>query len=251
MTEDAITSDPLPPGKIDIHSHLLPGIDDGCRDLDDSVACVERLIAQGYVGTICTPHFWSAQFPLITTESIRDLTESLQIHLNARGLDYRLWTGGEVRLHKNFVSEMKRRELPTLAGSRCLLVDFWGDKWEKWVTPTFEKLLSEGYQPILAHPERLRCTTEVGKCLDELTNMGVWLQGNFRCMTGEEGSQADALVRQFLREGRYQFMALDMHQPETLQGRLDGAEFVLAEFGSDTLERLTATAPRQKILRVT
>lgn len=250
MTQAPPTPDPLPPGKIDIHSHLLPGIDDGCRDLDDSFVCVERLIARGYVGTICTPHFWSEAFPLITAERVRDLTESLQIHLDARGLKYRLWPGGEVRLYKNFLADMNRRELPTLAGSKCLLVDFWDDKWEKWITPTFEKLLSAGYQPILAHPERLKCKTDVGKCLDELTRLGVWLQGNFRCMTGEEGPQADALVRQFLREGRYQFMALDLHRPETLEGRLDGADLVTAEFGAQTLERLTTTAPRQKILRV-
>jgi protein-tyrosine phosphatase len=251
MTQASPTAaTPLPPGRIDIHSHLLPGIDDGCRDLDDSFACIERLMVCGYVGTICTPHLWDELYPNTTAESIRRWTAELQARIDQRGLAYRLWPGAEIRLYKNIAADFKNRELPTLAGGRCVLVDFWTDKWEKWINPAFEGLLAAGYQPILAHPERLKCTRHIGQSLDELVRMGVWLQGNFRCMTGEEGYAPDVLVRQFLRESRYHFMALDMHRPETLGGRLDGAEFVAAEFGAETLERLTAAAPRQRVLNL-
>lgn len=77
--------------------------------------------------------------------------------------------------------------------------------------------------------------------------MGVWLQGNFRSMTGEEGYQADRRVRQWLKENRYQLMALDMHGPQSLDGRFDGLRLVEAEFGHEALIRLTGTAPRQEL----
>jgi protein-tyrosine phosphatase len=244
MAEPAPTK-PLPPGRVDIHSHLLPGIDDGCEDVEASFECVRRLKAFGYVGTVCTPHFWHEMFPLNTTQHVRAWVAQLQGRLDEAGLEYRLWPGGELRLFKEFSRWARDHELPVMGNSKCLLFDFWADKWPKWVVPNFEWLLSEGYQPILAHPERLSCQQGLSECLETLQDMGVWLQGNFRCMTGEEGYQADQMIRFLLRDGRYHFLALDMHRPNSLESRLDGLRLVEAEFGVETVDRLAGEAPRR------
>lgn len=78
--------------------------------------------------------------------------------------------------------------------------------------------------------------------------MGVWLQGNLRCMTGEDGFMADRLVRQLLQENRYQFLALDMHRQSCLESRLNGMQLVVSEFGESTLDQLTQAAPRRCLL---
>lgn len=234
-------------GLIDIHSHLLPEIDDGCESVEQSIESIRALQGAGFTGSICTPHVWPDQFVYNDAESIRIGVEHLRMRLKEAGVDYPLWAGGELRLYDGVTDWLNNNEPPTLAGSRCLLVDFWTDKWPKWVVRVFEWMLNNNLQPILAHPERLGCTRGLEKRLAELSAMGVWLQGNFRSMTGEEGYSANQLIRGLLRDGRYKFLATDAHRPESLYGRLDGLGLIEAEFGAHAIDRLTADAPRRHI----
>ncbi len=246
---DAGLIDPEPPaaGRIDIHSHLLPSIDDGCVDLEQSLECVRCLIEAGFVGSICTPHILPEDPACNAIEHIRAWTTQLDRSIREAGLAYRVWPGGELRLYDGVIDWLGERGVPTLAGSRCVLVDFWEAHWPKWATDAFAWLIKRGYQPILAHPERLACTHELDKRLTEIVDMGVWLQGNFRSMTGEEGVEPDRWVRRLLGEGRYHFMAMDMHRPDTLSGRFDGLEMVQQEFSQKVLDHFLVDAPRSCI----
>lgn len=236
-----------PSGRIDIHSHLLPALDDGCRDVEESFEEVRRLIAAGFVGSICTPHFLPFESDCPSVDHVLARVIAFSQQLRDAGLSYSVWPGGELRLYDGLIPWLGSHGVPTLAGSRCVLVDFWEARWPRWATEAFDWLLNKGYQPILAHPERLACTRELDEQLDRITRMGVWLQGNFRCMTGEEGYEPDRWVRKLLRDDRYRFMALDMHRPDTLDARLDGLRMVEQEFGPATVDRLTTQAPRQWI----
>ncbi|MCE9589236.1 MAG: hypothetical protein K8S99_01785 [Planctomycetes bacterium] len=239
---------PPPPGRIDIHSHLLPGVDDGCQDVDESLECIHRLIKLGYVGTVCTPHIWHEAYAINNAVNVREWTRTMQQTLDNEGIPYRVWPGGELRLFEKFIDYYKDREIPTLAGGRCVLVDFWADRWPKWVNPIFQWLRTRGYQPILAHPERLKCTKELDERMREMATIGVWLQGNFQCMTGQEGFHADLFIRQWSKQRRYNLMSLDMHRPESLDARLDGVQLFEQEFGAEMLDLMTITAPRRLIL---
>ena len=143
---------------------------------------------------------------------------------------------------------MKNYGVPTLAGSRLVLTDFWEEKWPPWIVGIYQWLLANRYRPILAHPERMPAGKSVATGLDTLVEMGVWRQGNLRCFTGEDGYQPDQNIRKFTRQGQYHFMALDMHGLECLEGRLDGMQLMAQEFGSDLLDELTIDAPRRLIL---
>lgn len=239
---------PLPPGRIDIHSHMLPGIDDGCREVHECLESIRQLKAFGFVGSFCTPHVWPELFPLNTADNIRAWTKQLQRQLQEAGEDYQLWPGGEIRIHENVMDWLHENGFPTLGDSRCLLMDFWADQWPDWAYRVLEQMIREGYQPILAHPERLGCVEELPACAKRLNDMGVWLQGNSRCMTGEETYTADKLVRQLLKSGHFQFMALDMHRTDSLESRIDGLKLVEQEFGKAKLDELTITGPRKLVL---
>lgn len=244
-------SEPVHPaarGWVDIHSHLLPGVDDGCRTFEESLECVRRLKKAGFIGSICTPHFLPDQPDCPRLEQIARWTSELQARLDQVGVGYRLWPGAEVRLFDGMESWLEVNRPPTLAGSRCVLVDFWEDGWPAWVNRSLDHLLRLGYQPILAHPERLKCVEAVEQIVDELAEMGVWFQGNFRCFTGEEGQAAGQWVRRLLQQDRYHFLALDMHRPNQLAGRLVGMKIVEEEFGRDALLALTSDAPHDLVL---
>ena len=239
----------IPPGRIDIHSHMLPDIDDGCRNIEECVESIAALQHEGFVGSICTPHIWMELYPANTVEQIRHWTRDLSDRLVERRIDYRLWSGAEVRLFPQVVDWMKNAGVPTLADSKCVLVDMWLDRWPRWVNRAMDWLLEEGYQPILAHPERINIKRKIKQRLIELVDQGVWLQGNFRCMTGEDGPLADTMVRQLLAEDRYTFMSLDMHRPGDLTIRIDGMDMTASENGQRVLDRLTIENPRKLIFQ--
>jgi protein-tyrosine phosphatase len=225
---------------------MLPGIDDGCESIEESIACIDLLKQAGYVGTICTPHLWPDMFPDNTPVNIQRWTDSLQDGLANRGIDYALWPGGELRLFPGVIEWVKTHGVPTLADSRYVLADFWEESWPDYVDEALDWFLAEGYQPILAHPERIGITKleTLTSHLDAITARGVLLQGNFRCMTGEDGYLQDQRVRQFLTEQRYWLMAMDMHRPDALPSRLDGMQMVVEEFGQAVVDEMTIDRPR-------
>lgn len=238
---------PTQPGRIDIHSHVLPGIDDGCVDLDESLNCIRQLIGHGYVGTICTPHCWPLQYDGITPATIMLWRDALQQAVNSAGLDYQLWTGGELRIYSEVIAWMQINGVPTLADSRYVLCDFWEQRWHDWIDEAMDWLLAQGYTPILAHPERSPTQDDYDSHLDALTGRGVLLQGNFRCFTGEEGYYPDQAVRRYMDADRYTLLALDMHRPNTLPGRLDGIAIACQEYGAERIESMINGRVRELI----
>lgn len=242
-----MTSDPnpIPPGRIDIHSHILPGIDDGCVSVDESLQSIRALKEYGFVGTICTPHCWPKNFPHITPMHIKAWRDALAQEIDKAGLAYRLWTGGELRIFPGAIQWMQAHGVPTLADSPYVLCDFWEPRWHDWIDETLDWLLAQGYTPILAHPERSPTRDDYEAHLDRITANGVLLQGNLRCFTGEEGHYPDQTVRQYMDEGRYTLLALDMHRPAALQGRLDGIEIAAEEYGTEKIESMIDSKVRK------
>ena len=241
----------VPPGMVDLHAHLLPGIDDGCRDVEDSLECIAMLREWGYVGTACTPHVWGRQFPHISPETIRDYVAALRRELAARGVEYRLWTGGELRICPEAVDYMKAYGVPTLGDSRHVVMDLFGG-WSKHIERTADWLLGEGYVPVLAHPERSAGTSnprdKYFAKIDALRRRGMLLQGNLRSVAGGEGGVPRRLAERWLEADAYAYFALDLHKPETLDERLVGHTTLRRRWGAELAERLTVDAPRRVLL---
>lgn len=231
--------------RIDIHSHLLPNIDDGCRSDDESIECVRKLKEAGYTGSICTPHIFTQEFPQNLPMQVRSWAARLSDLLEDMGIEYRIWPGGELRLNDGVIPFLEKHGVPTLADSRFVLVDFWDKHWPRWANAAFQWFIDRKYRPILAHPERIPDSRgDLNDRLRDVEAMGVLLQGNARSLTGAEGMPASMLIRQLLREQRLHFFALDMHRPETLGQRLDGMSLLEVEFGKRLHDHFTITAPR-------
>lgn len=236
-------------GYIDLHSHVLPGIDDGCTSLEDSLACVKQLMDHGFVGTVCTPHMCVAEYPKIKPATVAGYVERLQEQLSEAGIDYPLWAGGELRLAAETVGWLEEHGTPTLGKSRHVLTDYWGDRWPACADRALAWLLDQGYQPILAHPERMNLDdSELDAVLVSLQRDGVWLQGNLKCIAGNEGPRPQQRMQRWLAERRYRLVATDMHRPRDLLQRLDGLEALIREVGEVGLQSLLEFAPRE-ILR--
>jgi len=224
-----------------MHSHLLPGIDDGCATVLESLDSIRTLIEHGYRTTVCTPHLWEL-YPANTPTHIAAWVAALRQEIESAGLDYTLYTGGELRLSPKVIDWMQAHGVPTLADSKFVLCDFWENKWPKWADRAFDWMLTQGYTPILAHPERSAGPKDYDKHLNHWATNGVIFQGNLQCFTGEAGYRADTLIRQYLEEDRYTLLALDMHRPDTLAGRLGGIGIAKQEFGEERVETMIDAA---------
>lgn len=239
---------PLPPtGWLDLHCHLLPGIDDGCRSLAEALACVRQLQKHNFTGSVCTPHIWPRQFPDNVPVKIERFVARLNEHLQEQGFSYPLWAGGEVRMDEDTIAGFEEHGVPTLGPSRCVLIDFWGQTWPDCCDQVIDYLFQHSYQPILAHPERMNFREdELEELLPDLRARGVWLQGNLNSLSGGEGPLAQQRMRRWLQLSWYDMAATDTHAPgQHLAGRMRGIAQLQQEVGEQETERLLRQQPRR------
>jgi len=229
-------------GRIDVHSHLLPGIDDGCECLDDSLQCARAMVAAGYTHSFCTPHIWPT-FPGNTVDAIPAWTSALQIELDRASIPLKLIPGGEINLRADIV-DTPDDEIVTYALKRKFaLIDLWADRMPKFFKPAIQRLQSMGLTVILAHPERMRMVQDNPDIADELQAMGLLLQGNLQCLSDAPDALTRRTIERYLAEDRYFLLGSDLHKPETLDIRLNGLPRAIELVGKEKVDELTKINP--------
>src|SRR4051812_46298754 len=146
-------------GRVDVHSHLLPGVDDGCKTLEESIQCARMLIAAGYTHCFCTPHVWVGRTDE-TRETLPRWTESLQSSLDMARVPLKLLPGSELNLHPKVMETPAERIVSYGVADQYMLVDMWADKLPEWFEPTIRWLQGMNLTVILAHPERMRAVQD-------------------------------------------------------------------------------------------
>jgi protein-tyrosine phosphatase len=212
-------------GLIDIHCHLLPGVDDGCADLGETIQCIGLLKQAGFVQSICTPHVGIEKYAANRREVIQQRVRQLQQELAARGIEYQLTAGAEIRLPKSAEQLMEVDALPLLAQSNIALFDWWGKDWPKHFDAYFDKLQLAGIQCMLAHPERLPMDDRLFHAtIDRLLDRGVWLQGNLKSFQAETDERVQRKALALLKANCYHIIASDSHGPRSIPSRIKGLQ---------------------------
>ncbi|MGB7160385.1 MAG: CpsB/CapC family capsule biosynthesis tyrosine phosphatase [Tepidisphaeraceae bacterium] len=231
-------------GRIDVHSHLLPGVDDGCKTVEESIACARELVANGYTHAFCTPHIWPS-YPNITKRTVPQWTANLQQAYADAGVPLTLFPGGEMNLHAA-VTQMTADYVITMGmGGRYMLVDMWFDKLPDFFDGAIRWLQGMGLTVILAHPERMRAVQDDPSLADRFTEMGILLQGNLQCFSDRPEADTRRVVEQYLREGRYFMLGSDTHNPQSMGVRMNGLRRAIELAGETTIAKLTIENPRK------
>jgi protein-tyrosine phosphatase len=235
-------------GRVDVHTHLLPGIDDGCTSVADSLACARALVDVGYTHAFCTPHVWP-NLPDNNATEIRRRPAQLQSEFDAANVPLTVLPGGENNLMSAWpgLAKTPRDEIVTydLAG-QYVLFDFWADtptQVRDLVEPAVRHLRNEGFELILAHPERITALHDE-RTLGRLTDLGVKLQLNSWCLTERKGSPKRDMAERLLKDDRYFLIGTDLHRPSGMAIRTAGLALAEHLVGRDEVERLTVTNPR-------
>ena len=234
-------------GRIDVHAHLIPGVDDGCPSLEDSLACARLFVEAGYTHAFCTPHVWP-QLQRNTAAAIGPWTASLQREVDAADIPLKLIPGGEINLEWNW-PKLGERELADVVtyglACRYVLVDFWADAYPDFLDPAVRHLQSLGLTVIMAHPERLRAVHDDPEIVSGFIEKGILLQCNTWCLMDPPGNPIRDTSERLLREGRYFLLGTDCHNAATLPIRLEGVRRAAQMVGEKVVNELTITNPRK------
>ena len=229
-------------GRIDIHSHLLPNLDDGCQSVDDALACARRLVGAGYTHSFCTPHVWT-NLPNNNVAKIPLAVRNLQLALDAAAIPLTLLPGGE-----NNFTELRgpwEADLVTVnLANRYVLADIWVDALPDYFFEQVKRLQDRGLTVILAHPERMRAVQDKPGLADDFNKLGLLLQGNLQCLGDPLHTHTRRTAERFLLEGRYTFLASDLHNSKSLGIRLQGLKNAIELAGDAVVDRLTIENPQ-------
>jgi protein-tyrosine phosphatase len=230
-------------GRIDVHSHLLPGIDDGCKTVEESLECARALVGGGYTHAFCTPHIWPT-YRGISRLSVPRWCKALQAQLSASDIPLTLLPGGEMNLYLG-VERTPAEEIIPLALGNYMLVDMWAEKLPAFFEPAIRWLQSLGLTVILAHPERMRAVQDQPKVIDEIRAMGVLLQGNLQCFSDKPEALTRRCAERFLSDGKYFLLGSDSHNPGSMDVRVNGLKRAIELVGDEKVDELTKANPRK------
>jgi protein-tyrosine phosphatase len=228
---------------IDLHCHLLPGIDDGASDVAVSLAMARASVAQGVEVVACTPHILPGLYHN-SGPAIREAIKRLQAILDEEGIPLRLATGADVHMTPDFIGGLRSGHLLSLADSRYVLVEPPHHTAPPQLEDFFFNLVVAGYVPILTHPERLSWVPSRYETVKKLIRSGVWMQITAGSFTGAFGRNAVYWAHRMLDEGCVHLIASDAHDAERRRPDLAlGRDCVAKRVGAEEAQRLVMTRP--------
>jgi protein-tyrosine phosphatase len=209
---------------IDLHSHILPGLDDGARNLQESLKIARMAEKDGIEKMVATPHLFRGEFIKEDFSIIEKKQFQLSNALKENNLRIEILTGAEVHISHNLISHLKRnRKHLTLNKSSYMFVEFPSDHVFSGVKNLFFELMSEGITPIVAHPERNSVFVNNPSLLYELIQMGALSQANSGSFSGLYGKTAEEAVLRFLELNLIHFIASDCHNTRSIVPYLSDA----------------------------
>ena len=195
----------------DIHSHLLFGIDDGCKDINESISLLKEAEKQGVTELMITPHYIEESKYNCNNEEKQKLFNQLVEKTKEENINIKLYLGNEVFINDNFLKLLKKKEIKTLNNSKYVLLEFpFGNMLYNTKDIIYE-LVVAGYVPILAHPERYRIFQRHPDHIEEYLRMGVLLQGNYKSLFGKYGREAKKTLIYLLKKHQITFLGSDCH----------------------------------------
>lgn len=199
---------------VDIHSHLIPGVDDGAQTLEESMELIRGLHALGFRKLITTPHIMSDAYRN-TPEIILEGLEKLRGAVAAAGLEVELEAAAEYYLDEAFMEKLGRENLMVFGGEkRYLLFETSYVSKPLSLKDAIFQMNAAGYTPVLAHPERYQYFWDIEDLgpLEALRRRGALFQVNLTSFAGTRGRRAARIAKELAKEGLVDFIGSDLHR---------------------------------------
>lgn len=229
---------------LDLHCHLLPGIDDGAVDLAMSLRMARMAVDDGIRTVACTPHIYPGMYDN-DGPGIRAAIAALRRELEENAIPLILVEGADVHLAPDLAAAIRDGRVPTLAGSRYLLLE----PPHHVAPPRFEEcvfqLMVAGFVPVITHPERLSWIEDHYEVFARLVKAGAWMQITAGSVTGRFGRRPKYWAERMLEQDLVHILATDAHDPRRRPPLLaEGRAAAARRVGETQADHMVHTRPR-------
>jgi protein-tyrosine phosphatase len=201
--------------EVDMHSHLLPGIDDGAKTIEHSLGMILRFQEMGYKKLIMTPHIMEDYYKN-TPEIIHGKLEEVRAELKAYNIDMQLEAAAEYYFDETLIEKIKNKEVLTFGDNHILFEYSFGQEPQQISTLLFEFKVNN-YKPILAHYERYPYYHNNPEKIREYRDKGILIQLNLLSLTGHYGPAVEKMAKYLVDNKLVDFVGSDCHRIEHLE----------------------------------
>ena len=202
--------------KTDLHNHILPGLDDGAKTISDSIELLQAMQQLGYQKIICTPHILGNIYPN-TAATILPAFEAVKAVLVENGITLQIEVAAEYMADENFVEAVEKKQpLQHFGEKKIILIEMSYLAPSPYLEQCVFQLILDGYQPILAHPERYNYYHKQPEKYELWKEKGCWLQLNALSLTGYYGRHVKQAAEKLLAAQFIDLLGTDLHHAQHL-----------------------------------
>lgn len=195
---------------VDIHSHLLPGIDDGSANLEETILLIKEFIELGYKKLIITPHIMEDHYKN-TPEIIKEKLDMVRYEAKKLDLSIELEAAAEYYLDEAFIQKLERQEPLLTFGDNYLLFETSFMNEPASLKEVIFRIASSGYKPVLAHPERYVYMFDSFTKYEDLFNRGLYFQLNLSSLSGYYSEESKRIAEKLIKNDMVHFVGSDCH----------------------------------------
>ena len=229
---------------IDIHTHILPNIDDGSASIDETFKMLHEAYEAGFTEICATSHYIEGQYEFNSLDR-KCIIEALQKKLDQEETSIKLYNGAEAYISEEMPELVKEGIIPTIANSKYVLFELPLNSKVMYIDDVIERLIGMGNIPIIAHPERYRIVQENSSIAIDWIMQGAFLQANYASIVGRYGNDSKETLLKLLDANAIHFLGTDTHRKNSIYVKMDD---IIKEFkkkiGDDRLKILSEANPR-------
>lgn len=231
-------------GYVDVHCHILPGIDDGAQNMDMTMQMVKKAYEEGIRIIIATPHYHPRRGKA-DTQVIEQMFDSVRDKIKTVYPDMELYRGNEIYYRHNTVEYLKQGKLFSMAGSDYVLVEFsLSGVEETEIIDAIKALEMAGYLPVIAHVERYENIVGDIEAVQEFVKAGAYIQVNAGSILGDSGGSARRFAKKLIKNDLVHFVGTDAHDVRRRAPLMKKcASYITKKFGGDTAQMLLVDHP--------
>lgn len=225
---------------IDIHTHIIPDIDDGSESYEETYDMIKEAIKVGFTDIITTSHYMKEYYTSIVEEREKIL-KNIKQYIIENELKMNIYNGNEVYVSFDMAELLKNNIISPLAESKCVLFELPMNSRLIYLEYCIHELKSNGYIPIIAHPERYKYVQENPEMIREWREKGVKVQSNYLSLIGYYGKEAEKTLKKLLKLDLVDFLGTDAHSVRHYEKIPECIKVLKTCVKDEKIEELTTT----------
>ncbi|MBQ8768476.1 MAG: capsular biosynthesis protein [Oscillospiraceae bacterium] len=237
------------PEYFDMHCHLLYGVDDGPKEMEEALQMLRQEYDDGVRTVYLTPHYRKKMFEC-PADTIARHFEALQAQVKQALPELKLRLGCEIHVSMDVVEDIKSGRCATMSGTELVLLEFSETAEKKYILERCHAVINKGYVPIVAHAERCVAVRKDIELLQRLQNMGAYIQMSAGSIIGEDGFLLKRFCRKVMQMDLLDFVGSDAHDMKSRKVNIGKcADYIEKTMGADYRDQIMCVNPMEIVER--